>query len=125
MKINSNPAVILSAIIFLFALAPGAHAQGGIPLWTNGYNGPTNTYSVAKAVAVDGSGNVFVTGYLAVGNGSDFDFVTIKYSNAGTPLWTNRYAGSGDGWDDPSGIAVDSKGDVIVTGISDHSGYDS
>src|SRR5262245_16357618 len=127
MKFKINiAAVILIALLFdLVALTPRAQAQGGIPLWTNFYNGPTNTYSHAKAVAVDGSGNVFVTGYAAIVNGSDFDYVTVKYSNAGAPLWTNRYAGPGDGWDDPCCIVVDSSGNVIVTGLSDHSGNDS
>jgi hypothetical protein len=125
---NNTAAVLLSAVIFSVGLvfaSPPAQAQGGIRLWTNRYNGPTNTYSNAKALAVDASGNVFVTGCSGVGNGSDFDYVTIKYSNAGAPLWTNRYAGPGNGWDDPCCIVVDSSGDVIVTGISDHSGSDS
>jgi hypothetical protein len=136
MKTKSTiTAVILSAVSFLVVLilgSPRAQAQGGIPLWTNRYHGPTNSYSEAKAMVVDGDGNVFVTGYLGVvvsnlvvGDHVDFDYVTIKYSNAGVPLWTNRYAGPGNGWDDPCCIAVDSSGDVIVTGISDHSGYNS
>ena len=104
---------------------PRAQAQGGVPLWTNRYHEAINTYSAATAVAVDGSGNVFVTGYSAGSNGRDFDFVTIKYSNAGAPLWTNRYAGAVDGWDSPSSIAVDRSGNVIVTGTSDHNGNDS
>ena len=128
MKTKSATFVILSSIIVLLGLllaAPPVQAQGGIPVWTNRYNGPTNTYSAATAMAVDGAGNVFVTGSLGDGNGSDYDYVTIKYSNAGAPLWTNRYAGSGNGWDNPCCIAVDSSGDVIVTGTSDHSGSES
>src|SRR5262245_51238438 len=56
---STTAAVILPAVIFLFGLvlgSPQAQAQGGIPLWTNRYNGPTNTYSNAKAVAVDSGG---------------------------------------------------------------------
>jgi hypothetical protein len=63
MKTKSTTAAILWAVTILFGLifsASRAQAQGGIPLWTNRYHGPTNSYSVAKATAVDGDGNVFV-----------------------------------------------------------------
>jgi hypothetical protein len=123
---------VVRLLVCLNLMASRAQAQGGVPLWTNRYHGPTNSYSEGKAVAVDGSGNVFVTGYLGVvvsnlvvGDHVDSDYVTIKYSNAGVPLWTNRFGGPGNGWDEPCCIAVDSNGDVIVTGISDHSGYNS
>ena len=46
-------------------------------------------------MAVDASGNVVVTGY----SGDGPDYVTIKYSSAGVPLWTNRYNGPGNGND--------------------------
>ena len=75
-----------------------------MPLWTNRYNGPGNSYDHAIAVAVDGSGNVFVTGNSA----------TIAYSGAGAPLWTNRYGGAS--------MAVDASGNVFVTGSSYGSG---
>src|SRR5204862_2798940 len=66
-------------------------------------------------VAVDGSGNVFVTG-SSVGIGSGIDYATIKYSISGVPLWTNRYSGLGYGDDYPAAIVVDSGGNVFVTG---------
>jgi hypothetical protein len=58
----------------------------GVPLWTNRYSGPANGPDRAYAVAVDSSGNVFVTGESW--NGTTFDYVTIKYSSAGVPLLT-------------------------------------
>jgi uncharacterized delta-60 repeat protein len=107
------------ALLFggLAALAPQAQAQGGVPLWTNRYDGPSHALDEARAVAVDSSGNVFVTGY-SVSFGSDDDYVTIKYSSAGLPLWTNRYSKSGNSVDQAFAIAVDSSGNAIVTGYS-------
>src|SRR5688572_2278225 len=76
------------------------YSGAGVPLWTNRYNGTGNGSALAYAVAVDGNGNVFVTG----SSGFDYfgpinDYATIAYSGAGVPLWTNRYNGPGNNRD--------------------------
>jgi hypothetical protein len=96
------------------------YSNEGVPSWTNRYNNsqwtPTDS---ASAIAVDGHGNVFVTGQSCAPVGGGWpDYVTIKYSNVGVPLWTNRYDGLGQYSDYPSAIALDSSGNVFVTGIS-------
>jgi uncharacterized delta-60 repeat protein len=112
------PSVICAAA-GSFAFAPQVHAEGGVPLWTNRYNGPGNSADFATAMALDGSGNVYVTGQ-SDGSGFDtnYDYATLAYSSAGVPLWTNRYNGPGNGDDVPAAIAVDSSGNVFVTGYS-------
>ena len=99
------------ALAILLLSGTTLHAQSS---WTNRYNGPGNGSDVAKAIAVDSSGNVFVTGY-ATGSGSGSDYATIKYSGAGVPLWTNRYDVLGHD-DKANAIAVDGTGNVFVTG---------
>jgi uncharacterized delta-60 repeat protein len=103
------------------------YSGAGIPLWTNRYNGLATSYNFdfANALAVDSSGNVLVTGYSHADE-SDYDYLTIKYSSAGIPLWTNRYNGPANSYDRANAIAVDSKGSVFVTGSSygDFSDYD-
>ena len=101
------------------------YSTGGIPLWTNRYNGPGNDKDYAEALAVDANNDVIVTGY-SVGSGSGLDYATIKYSSAGEPLWTNRYNGPGKGDDAAYAVAVDGSNNVIVTGYSagSGSGYD-
>ncbi len=53
----------------------------GIEQWVERYNGPGNGYDRPYAIALDDSGNVYVTG-SSRGSGTDYDYVTIKYSCA-------------------------------------------
>jgi hypothetical protein len=96
------------------------YSRTGVALWTNRYNGPGNGNDGANAIAVDGSGNVIVTGISPGTNGlsSYLDFATIKYSGAGVPLWTNRYNGPANNEDEATDVAVDGSGNAFVTGIS-------
>ena len=65
-----------------------AQAQlGGVPLWTNRWNGPGNGHDQAYALAVDSSGSVFVTGQ-SIGSGGSYDYATIKYSGVIPPSLT-------------------------------------
>jgi len=52
----------------------------GNQLWSVCYNGAVNGYDSAKSLAVDNSGNVYVTGLSYGGTVSDIDYVTIKYT---------------------------------------------
>lgn len=90
----------------------------GTPLWTNHYDGPSESYDRPAGLKLDSQGNVFVTG-ASYGSPSGADFATIAYSNVGTPLWTNRYRGSWDGGEEADGLAVDSNDDIYVVGHSD------
>jgi hypothetical protein len=87
-----------------------------VPLWTNFYNGAGNSDDEATSLALDGTGNVYVTGYSD--SGTSYDYATIKYSSAGVPLWTNIYNGAGNGTDEALSLAVDGTGTVYVTGES-------
>jgi len=66
---------------------------------------------------VDNSGNIFVTG-SSVGTNVYREYATLAYSGAGTALWTSRHKGTGNGGDRATAIAVDSSGNVFVTGAS-------
>ena len=72
-------------------------------------------------MAVDSSNNVIVAG-IPTAYGSDY--VTIKYSSEGVPLWTNHYNGRGYGDNNHAlAVAVDGSNNVIVTGYSDGDSY--
>jgi hypothetical protein len=104
----------------------------GNQLWVKCYNGPGNNEDVAQALALDNSGNVYVTGYsISGGTGYDpnfLDYATIKYSGLnGNQLWVNRYNGPGNNLDAGRALAIDNNsGNVCVTGysIGSGTGYD-
>jgi hypothetical protein len=95
------------------------YSGAGVPLWTNRYNGLGNSGDEVCAIAVDASGNVFVTGSSDGG-----DYGTLSYSSTGVPLWTNRYNGPGNDRDWAKAVAVDASGNVYVAGSSVGSGTD-
>ena len=93
----------------------------GDTAWVRRYNGPGNGLDWGDAIAVDGSGNIYVTGQ-SYGSGTDYDYSTIKYKPDGDTAWIRRYNGPGNSGDEARAIAVDSSGNVCVTGNSYGSG---
>ena len=89
----------------------------GDTAWVRRYNGPANLGDGASAIAVDSSGNVYVTG-ASFGSGTEEDYVTIKYYPNGDTAWVRRYDGPANSDDYASCIAVDSSGNAYVTGYS-------
>jgi uncharacterized delta-60 repeat protein len=71
---------------------------------------------VGNAVAVDSSGNVYATGYTDSTGAGVYDAVITKYDTSGTIQW-QRVLGSAN-YEQGTGIAVDSSGNVYVTGYT-------
>ncbi len=89
----------------------------GDTIWTRQYNGPANSTDVVTALAIDASGNVYVTGY-SEGSGYNYDYITIKYNSSGDTVWTRRYNGPGNNYDYAYALAVDASGNVYITGAA-------
>lgn len=85
--------------------------------WIGIYNGPGNNNDSATSVAIDDSGNVFVTG-KSIGTGASFDFATIKYTPSGVPQYVARFSYSESSKDVANSIKVDEYGNTYLTGAS-------
>lgn len=86
-------------------------------------------------IAVDGSGNAYVTGYTASANfpvtagaiqstygGGPYDVFVAELNSTGTALVYSTYLG-GTGDDEGTGIAVDSFGSAYVTGSTNSTNF--
>ena len=89
--------------------------SNGNEVWTKTYNGIANGDDAGNAVAVDNSGNVYVTGYETIA-GEYENIWTRKYDVNGTEVWTKTYNGAVNAFDTGNAIVTDSKGNVYVTG---------
>lgn len=98
-----------------FDIVTATFDPAGNPGWTASYNGTGNGYDEARAIDIDASGNVYVTGYSA-GPSANYDVVTIMYDAAGTQQWATRFNGTASGFDEGYDIVTDASGNVYVCG---------
>ena len=99
------------------------NASTGVLTWHTFLGGSGTDESLG--IAVDGSGNAYVTGYSTVtwgspvrlfGGGGYDAFVTKLNASTGALTWLTFLGGSS--FDEGTGIAVDASGNVCVTGFS-------
>lgn len=115
---KSNPltSFIICLVVAVFSLG-SAYSQAPYTIWNVRYNGPFSSQDSAAGIAVNGNGQVFVTGW-SIGSGTARDIVTLRYSQFnGDSVWVNRYNGSSNLDDNPSAIVADNNF-VYVTGWS-------
>jgi len=99
------------------------YSPDGAPLWSRSFGGTSE--DGATSVALDGSGNVIVTGSFtgAVDFGGGLlpdlgggDIFLAKYSPSGAHLWSKRFGGGGSLGEQAAGVTADGAGNVILTG---------
>ncbi len=95
------------------------YTSGGTRSWLTQFG--TSADEEANGVAVDGSGNAYVTGYaygsLAGTNAGKQDAFVAKVDAAGARGWTSQFGTSVD--DAGKAVAVDSNGNVVAVGFTD------
>lgn len=116
MKINK-----VITLIFLLTLIGYTFAQVDTA-WVRRFNGLGNGADTALALAIDDSGNVFVTG-TTFGSGTGNDWTTIKYNPNGDPVWVKNYISPGTYNERPSSITIGNSGNIYITGYTMSSNF--
>jgi len=78
---------------------------------------PSSGLDVPADVVTDSEGNIIVAG-KSEGAGTDFDYLTVKYNQAGVELWRASYDGPAHAADIPVAMALDEHDDIYITGMS-------
>ena len=110
-----NPKILLFVLLLsLKSLTSFSQVSIG---WVARYNNQGLGYDAGLALTVDDFGNVYVTGN-SYGNQTRQDLVVIKYSPAGTNLWTRRIADTvNNNYMSGFDIKLDEFNNVIAGGI--------
>jgi hypothetical protein len=94
----------------------------GVQVWVRNFDRGVNDNDIARSIALDAAGNVYVTGF-SMGTGTSGDVLTVKYDNAGTQQWAMFYNGAANNMDEGKSLAVDATGNVFVCGYSSDAQY--
>jgi hypothetical protein len=92
-------------------------SPNGDTAWCRRYNGPANLADAASAVVTDRIGRIYVGG-SSVQDGTDYDFVALRYHPDGRTLWSEHYSGPAGGNDLIRAMTPDDSGYVFAVGES-------
>jgi hypothetical protein len=91
------------------------YAANGTELWDALYDGMANVQDEGRGLALDGSGNVYVTGAVWT---LGADYALLKYDANGQRLWEALYSGFSGTADYPAAPSIDADGSIYVAGGS-------
>lgn len=89
----------------------------GIQQWVSYFNSSSSSDDFAASLGIDKFGNVYVTGYCTTTSAGN-NIATVKYSPSGVQQWVKYYNGPSNSDDVATALAIDTLGNIIVTGSS-------
>ncbi len=116
---------ILVGVFFIFVLIilikfglGYVYSYNVINLWNATLNGPQNNSDFGLAVTVDNNSNIYVAGSSKWSSATTEDIYLGKFNSSGSNLWNVTINGPQNKSDEGYGIALDSLGNIYVTGYS-------
>lgn len=97
------------------------YSNSGVQKWVRGYDGPGHSTDLGRALVIDDSNNIYVTG-SSYNSSLTVDYVTVKFNGNGDSLWVRRYDAGLNDDDHPMAIAIDKQNNIYVTGRSEGPG---
>ena len=93
------------------------YTADGSKLWDTTFDRGNEGLEIPNGMTTDTNGNIYITGIGWSGN--SVDYLTIKYNSSGVEQWhrTENPQG-GERWNEATAVAVDTNGNVLVTGYS-------
>lgn len=94
--------------------------SAGTLIWSQSYNDSLNGDDEAHALVLDNAEtSLYVTGFSYTDSLNGINYYTLKYDSAGTQQWAIPFDGDKHLRDKATNIAIDTTGNVIVTGESE------
>ena len=93
------------------------YAADGSLLWMQTIDGPGGGYDTVRVMALDNAGNIYIAGYGYSGS-PNTSYLLAKFSPQGGVLWSESYFADGSHSNVIFDIALDSAGNVYVTGAT-------
>ena len=111
---NSQVAIYNSKLITI------KYDSNGNQIWVKEFSGSMGC-NAARSIIVDDQLNIYVLAISLTSNSNGFDYALIKYDSNGNENWVSYYNGPASLDDNPTGMGLDSQGNIYVCGGSDNS----
>ncbi len=94
------------------------YSPEGVILWEKLYVSPGGN-NRPNDIAIDASGNIYVSGASWVTEQEEFDMLLLKYDSDGELLWDRTFDDGEENWDSGLALAIDPDGNTIVAGFTE------